>query len=352
MTGAGGRAASGVATGSAVIGDVLARSSDLIQPALQAAADTLPASMRRIVGYHHGWVDQHGRSTGAHVGKGIRPALVLLSAEATGGDRVAAVAAAVAVELVHDHSLLHDDVIDGDRTRRHRPTAWSLFGVGRAILAGDALLVLALDVLAASGHPASGQGARMLSAAVLDLLDGQSADIEFERRRDVELSECLRMARSKTGALFGCASALGALFGGGSPEQVRHLQIFGEHLGLAFQHVDDLLGIWGDPATTGKSIHSDLGSRKKTLPVVAALRFGTPAGKELAALYHRDEPLSEADLTLAAKLVAAAGGETWSRTQVDHLLATAHGHLRSAHPLEPAASDLESLAELVVRRDH
>lgn len=342
---------SGVANGSGTIEQVLGLSADLVQPALRSAVGGLPASMRRIVAYHYGWEDENGRRTGADGGKGIRSALVLLAAAAAGGEPESALPAAVAVDLVHNHSLLHDDVIDGDATRRHRPTAWSVFGVGGAILAGDALLVLARDVLAASGHPAAPQGERMLSAAVLELLDGQSADIAFERRTDVELSECLRMARRKTGALFGCAGALGALFGGGSPEQVHHLRVFGAHLGLAFQHVDDVLGIWGDPTTTGKSIHSDLGRGKKTLPVVAALRFGTPAGRELAGLYQRTQDLSGADLVRAADLVDAAGGRTWSQAQVEHLLAMAEGHLRSADPGRRAAADLEALAELVVRRD-
>lgn len=342
---------SGVATGSGTIGHVLAHSSEMVQPALRSAVGGLPPSMRRIVAYHYGWEDENGRKIGADGGKGIRPALVLLAAEAAGGDPEVAVPAAVAVDLVHNHSLLHDDVIDGDPTRRHRATAWSVFGIGGAILAGDALLALAHDVLGFSGHPAARQAERMLGAAVIDLLDGQSADIAFERRSDVELSECIRMARSKTGALFGCASALGALFGGGSPEQVHHLRVFGENLGLAFQHVDDVLGIWGDPTITGKSIHSDLGRGKKTLPVVAALRFGTSAGKELAGFYNRKQDLSGADLIRAADLVEAAGGRNWSHAQVDHLLAMAEGHLHSAHPAKRAAADLEALAELVVRRD-
>jgi geranylgeranyl diphosphate synthase, type I len=179
--------------------------------------------------------------------------LVLLSAEAVGGVSAAAVPAAAAVELVHNFSPLHDDVMDGDLTRRHRSTAWSVFGVNSAILTGDALLTLALDVRAASGHPAAMDGIRMLSAVVLDLVDGESADLAFEQRAQVELAECRQMAERKTGAPMGCACAMGALFGGGSPEQVQCLHGFGVHLGLAFQHVDDLLRIWGDSAVTGTS---------------------------------------------------------------------------------------------------
>src|SRR5690606_14732987 len=140
----------------------------------------------------------------------LRPALVLLAAEAVGGDAAAAMPAAVAVELVHNFSLLHDDVVDGDLTRRHRLTAWSMFGRGSAILAGDALLSLASEVLATSTHPAAQEAVRTLNQTVLELIRGQTIDLAFENRDDVLLSECQRMAQSKTGALLGCAAALGA----------------------------------------------------------------------------------------------------------------------------------------------
>lgn len=331
---------------------VLARSHEAVEPAMRDAVDTLPPSMRLIAGYHLGWWDQNGHPVAGDGGKGIRQALVLLSAEAVGGSRAAAVPAAVAVALVHNFSLIHDDVMDRDQVRRHRPTAWSVFGLGGAILAGDALLALACDVLAASGSPAAADGARMLCAGVLAMIDGQSADIAFETRADVGLPECVRMAERKTGALLGCASALGAMFGGGRPDQVEHLRTFGEQVGLAFQHVDDLLGIWGDPAVTGKPVHSDLRSRKKSLPVVAALTSGTIAGRELAAVYARDHPLTDPDLVGAADLIDLAGGRAWSQDQVDDLLAQALGELMSADPRARPADELAAVARLVVRRDH
>ncbi len=158
------------------------------------------------------------------------------------------------------------------------------------------------------------------------------------------------MAEDKTAALLGAACALGAAFGGGSREQVGHLRAFGEALGLAFQHVDDLLGIWGDPDRTGKPVHSDLYARKKTLPVVAALNSGTRAGEGLAVLYRQDEPLSEGDARRAAELVAAAGGRAWSQAEAEDLLAQSLRDLHLANPVARAA-ELEALARLVTRRD-
>lgn len=328
----------------------LAWSRELVEPAMRAAVDTLPASMHRIAGYHLGWWDQNGVRTSASSGKAVRPTLVLLSAATVGGAPRSAVPAAVAVELVHNFSLLHDDVMDGDLTRRHRPTAWSQFGVGGAILAGDALLTLALDVLANSGQPAAAAGMRTLSAAVQALVEGQCADVEFEQRATVELAECEGMAAGKTAALMGCACELGALFGGGSAEQVDDLRVFGEQVGLAFQHVDDLLGIWGDPALTGKPVHSDLRNRKKSLPVVAALCSNSPAGAELARLYQRARPLTDDELTTAADLVDRAGGRAWSQAQADDLMARALARLDELGR-SPAAAELVDLARLLTRRD-
>jgi geranylgeranyl diphosphate synthase type I len=318
-----------------------------IDPALRAAVATLPATMRHMVGYHFGWWDERGRPLQDDGGKAIRPALVLLAAEAVGGDPATTVPAAVAVELVHNFSLLHDDVMDADTTRRHRPTAWRVFGTNAAILAGDTLLTLAFGVLAHS--PESLRG---LHATVQELLEGQGTDLAFEKRADVELAECQKMAKAKTGALLRCACALGASLGAGTAAQVEHLGCFGEQMGLAYQFVDDLLGIWGDPAVTGKPVYSDLRNRKKSLPVVAALTSGTPAGHELYSLYHRERPLSDTDLIHAAELIDLSGGRAWSQAQADRLLAQALRHLRAADLSARPATELDALARLITQRDH
>ena len=332
--------------------EVLAWSRSLVDPAMRAAVDRLPASMRRVAGYHYGWWDADGTPRDGDAGKAIRPTLAVLCAEAVGGSVVDAVPAAVAVEMVHNFSLLHDDVMDRDISRRHRPTAWTVFGVSSAILAGDALLTLAFDVLAGSGHPRSQDAMRMISAAVLDLVEGQCEDVSFEERSDVDLSECLSMAGEKTGALLACSATIGALYGGGSADQVEHMRVFGEHLGLAFQLVDDLLGIWGDPQVTGKPVHSDLVSRKKSLPVVAALTSGVPAADELASLYGRPDQLSDVELARAAELVELAGGRSWTQREAVDQLDLALAELSQAAPVARAAAELDALARLVTRRDH
>ncbi len=214
---------------------------------------------------------------GGSAGKALRPALALLSARSAGASAERAAPAAVAVELVHNFSLLHDDIMDGDIERRHRPTAWTVFGVGPAILAGDALLALAQDILLET-PPYGVWAARCLSAAVQRLIAGQGSDLAFERRDDVQVEECLEMAGDKTAALMACACSIGVIYLGAPASLAMSLSGFGAHAGLAFQLTDDLLGIWGAPEVTGKPVGSDLRARKKSVPVVAALTSGTDAG--------------------------------------------------------------------------
>ncbi|MEO3786400.1 polyprenyl synthetase family protein [Actinocorallia sp. B10E7] len=311
----------------------------LVEPALREAVGSLPETVRLIAGYHRGWWDAEGRPADSG-GEAFRPTLALLAARAVGGRAEDAVPAAVAVELIHDFSLLHDDVMDSGGTRRRRPAAWRVFGTGRAILAGDVLLALALKTPAATGDPA-----RVLTTGVLDLLHGQELDMSFESRDDVLLSECVAMAVGKTGALMRCACALGADAGGGSPEQVAAFALFGEHLGLAFQHADGLLGIWGDPAETGKPLYSDLINRKKSLPVVAALTAGTPEARALHDLYRGPGPFDPAE---AAALVEAAGGRAWSVERLAQLRNQALATLQAVAPDPSALAELAALADLVV----
>jgi geranylgeranyl diphosphate synthase, type I len=326
---------------------VLTWAKDLVMPALRSAVCPLPETMQAVVGYHFGWFDESGRPACESPGKLLRPALALLSAQAVGAPADRGVDAAVAVELLHNFSLLHDDVMDGDTTRRHRRTVWSLFGSPAAILAGDALLALAFDVLAGACGPVA-----TLSATLLELISGQSLDVSFEQRDDVSLRECLAMVSGKTAALLRCACELGATHGGGSPAQVSALRDFGWHLGIAFQFVDDLLGIWGNPAETGKPVLSDLRARKKSLPVVSALTAGDANSRRLADLYLRPEPLEEHDLPVIARMVELGGGRAWAEAEAERHVSAALDRLDAALPASSSRDTLATLAALVTRRRH
>lgn len=258
--------------------------------------------------------------------------------------------AAAAVELVHNFSLLHDDVLDRDETRRHRPTAWKAFGTADAILAGDAMLALAPQVLASHDHPMLAQAVRRLGICVAELCEGQHLDCAFEQRTEVGIADCLEMAAGKTGALLGLSCALGALAAGAPETTVRAMDEFGRRLGLAFQLVDDLLGIWGDPAVTGKPAGADLQVRKKSLPVVAALAGGTEPARRLRALYTLCRPLTTAEVTQAGDLVAQAGGRTWAQEQAEHCTAAALEILDHSLPPGGDSTELRALAALITRR--
>ncbi|MER5737746.1 MULTISPECIES: family 2 encapsulin nanocompartment cargo protein polyprenyl transferase [unclassified Streptomyces] len=330
---------------------LLDRTRTAVDPQIRSTVETLPGSIRRVAMYHFGWEDADGTPADGQAGKAIRPALVLAAARALGAEETRAVKAAAAVELAHNFTLLHDDIVDEDPTRRHRPTAWTVFGIPDAMMAGDAMNALALRLLAEDPHPASAAATARLAACVIELCAGQQADCAFEARgpREISLDECLAMATAKTGALLGCSCALGALYAGGDEEEVAALDSFGREAGLAFQLIDDLIGIWGDPERTGKPAGADLVARKKSLPVVAALTSGTAAGEELAELYSRTA-LDERAVRAAADAVERAGGRDWAQAQAAERMGRAVEHLARAVPDLSAAGDLLALAEFVTRR--
>jgi geranylgeranyl diphosphate synthase type I len=331
----------------------VAAARDLVGPAIAGWLERLSPDVKIVASYHLGFVDADGVPSGnGSGGKALRPALALLSARAAGAPPERGVTAAAAVEFVHNFSLLHDDIMDGDTERRHRPTAWTVFGVGSAILAGDALLCLAQDILITDPAPQAVWAARCLSAAVHRLIAGQGSDLAFERREDVSLDECLQMAGDKTAALMACACSIGAIGVGAPAELAMGLAGFGAHAGLAFQLTDDLLGIWGAPEVTGKPVRADLRARKKSLPVVAALTGGSEAGRELGELLARPDALSEDDLLRAADLVEAAGGRRWAEGEADAQLAAATTCLTETQMPDDVRGEFAAIADFITVRQN
>ncbi|MEO6885334.1 MAG: polyprenyl synthetase family protein [Jatrophihabitantaceae bacterium] len=331
--------------------DLLTRVRSLVLPALQAAIATLEDErMRRVAAYHLGWCDADGRPLDTGGGKSIRPALAVLSAQAGGGSATDGVPAATAVELVHNFSLLHDDIMDRDVERRHRPTGWVVFGDGQAILAGNAMLTVGIEVLVASGA-AGRRSLPCLLTTVQRLIGGQSEDLALEDRPSVELDEVLHMEAGKTAALLACSASIGALAVEAAPQVVDALAAYGHALGMSFQLVDDILGITGDASVTGKSASSDIRAGKRSAPIVAALRAGVPAAERLSRLLAAGPPETDGDVTHARKLIEEAGGLDWAAREADAFLAQALAHLAGAPIPAPVASELADLARYVVERD-
>lgn len=247
----------------------LTRWLDPIESALRAAIPDAPPGLAAAARYVLGWEGESGERTSAS-GKRIRPALCLQAAFALGADPSVALPGAVAVELVHNFSLVHDEVQDHDAERHHRPTLWARLGEAQAINAGDYLYTRAIAALAVGGADSGRRGAAIsaLSSAAEAMIAGQWSDLAFEARDAVTVDEYLAMVAGKTGSLLGAPLEIGAILAGASPETAASFGRWGVRVGLAFQAQDDYLGIWGNPAETGKSNVNDLVRRKKTLPVV------------------------------------------------------------------------------------
>lgn len=326
--------------------EALGQARTLVEPGLRAAVGRLDPHLALVASYHFGWCDPQGNPTQANAGKALRPGLALMVAEALTGAAEAAVPGGVAVELVHNFSLIHDDLIDRDRERRHRATVWAVWDDTTAILVGDAMASLAHEILADSGSPHADAASLALAAATREVIRGQAQDVLFESRGDVTLAECLQMAADKTGALLAVSASLGAILTGAGRRDIDALHTFGAELGLAFQLVDDLLGVWGRTEVTGKPVFADLAAGKKTMPVVWSIENGGDAGEQLAEWFAAHDPRAAVpteELQYAADLLEKAGGRDWATREADARVRTA---LDAIAPLDLRPGGLERLTDL------
>ncbi|GAB2509352.1 polyprenyl synthetase family protein [Nocardia heshunensis] len=271
---------------------LLSRARQLTTPLMRTAVDTLPAELRLMAGYHLGWCEADGTVAAGATGKGLRPALVLAAAAAVGGPPTAALHAAAAVEMVHNFTVIHDEVMDRDAVRRGRPTVWRLWGADDAVLVGDALHSLAIWTLAEAPDAALAGIAR-LEDAVIELCLGQHHECAHETWAVAGLDAYLETLRHRAAVLFGCACAMGALCAGAPSEVVAAMDRFGRELGIAAQ-----------------------------------LSLDPPAGR-------------------AAELIARAGGKAWARAESARRLRAAAG-LLAGRPAE----DLLTLADGLVGAAH
>jgi geranylgeranyl diphosphate synthase type I len=275
--------------------------------------------------------------------------LALLSASAGGADERVGLVGALAIEFIHNFSLIHDDIIDGDIERRHEPTVWAKFGVGPAIIAGDALSTLAFQLLLDETTPERVRAASRLAEATQAMIVGQAADIASERQLSLSVEECLRMEAGKTGALLSCAAAIGAILAGASDETISALSDYGDHLGQAFQAIDDMLGVWGESSVTGKPVGNDLRLRKKTLPICIAHAKGFDVFAETTSSV--EDELTDAEVVDAMTLLDECGARYETGEMAEAELRAALAALERA-PMDAAArSELGVLARYVIERD-
>jgi geranylgeranyl diphosphate synthase, type I len=297
--------------------------------------------------YHLGWIDEALRPSSADPGKRVRPRLCLLSCAAAGAPPEAALAPATAVELVHNFSLVHDDIQDRSEYRRHRKTVWTIWGSSQAINAGDALFALAQLALAEGeiADPSTVVRAiRELNMACRSLCEGQVLDLQFEDRNRVGVEEYYAMIEGKTAALLAASCWMGALYGGAGEAPLEGYRGFGKHLGLAFQVRDDYLGIWGDPEETGKPSASDLISKKKTLPLLYALSASIGSDREIMeSILAEPGPATHEQVRQLIELLSKLGAAEYAAQEVNRLTQAALEALASAHPVDPAGDELAGL---------
>lgn len=320
--------------------------------AILAAPEAVVAVHYQMLHYHMGWVDEAFQPGDFGSGKRIRPLLCLMACEAVGSDPQLALSAAAAVEILHNFSLIHDDIEDGDETRRHRPTVWKQWGMPQAINAGDGMFALAYAGLLRSSRQGVADGTVLaalnrFTACCLALTEGQHLDMSFEQRERVSVADYLRMIEGKTASLVAASLSLGALLGGAPGPVDDALYRFGRHIGLAFQIRDDILGIWGDPALTGKAAGNDLLRRKKSLPILYALE---DAGVGDALARRMGQPMNAEILPELLDLLAEAGAREFAEAQVHAHHQQGVAALGQALGGDALTSPLGALAEELLSR--
>lgn len=313
--------------------------------------DAPPASpFWGMLHYHMGWVDAHFEPVQGVGGKRLRPLICLLSAQAAGVAWQKAVPAGAAIELLHNFSLVHDDIQDASPTRHGRDTLWQLWGVAQAINAGDALFAfahIAMAQLLDVGVPAPAvvRALRRFDETCLELTEGQYTDMDFEGRDDVGVDEYIRMITGKTAVLLSLCTELGALIAGRDDDSIAHFAAFGRDLGLAFQVLDDVLGIWGDEAVIGKSAQTDIATRKKSLPVL----HGLAASPTLRDLYAQPDS-GPAFVSAVVAELDRIGAREFAEAEATTYSSSALAHLEAARPVDPGATTLRNLAARMLRR--
>ena len=298
--------------------------------------------------YHMGWTGEGAGSEAT--GKRIRPMMVLLTIAACETEWLRALPAAAAVELVHNFSLVHDDIQDNSDKRRGRTTAWKIWGMPIAINAGDALFVLSNQaIMDLSAHyPAETvvKAATVLHNTCLDLTRGQFLDMSYEKRNDLGVEDYWPMIAGKTAALLSACCHIGSILGGADESKQDAYRSFGHAVGLAFQVQDDILGIWGDEAITGKSAASDLLEGKKSLPVLHGLSHG---GK-FAERWTKG-PIQSDEVEEMAQLLANEGSYEYTHGMSRQMTTLALNGLREADPQGEAGEALMELANRLMKRE-
>jgi geranylgeranyl diphosphate synthase, type I len=324
---------------------------------LKAIVNGRKSPLYDMMRYHLGWTDKKGNPTRNNSGKALRPALCLFSCDAVGGNYRKALPAAAALELVHNFSLIHDDVQDDDKERRHRPTVWAIWGKPQAINAGTAMRILANSALVRLRGDGISTPKQLLLGELLDevslkLIEGQYLDIGYEDRFDIKISDYLTMIKGKTAALISGSMEIGAFIGTDDEVAVKNLAEAGKYLGLAFQIRDDILGIWGKQEETGKPSGNDIRRKKKSYPVVFSLKnVDATARKELLNIYQ-NRVMTESDVNRVMAIFEMSGSRDNAQKLVEKYSRRARQVFNLTKPRTEIKRDMDEMLQFLTDRNY
>ena len=335
---------------------MIARYGGRIQAALRRSLSQDGSLVYDMLRYYMGWADVSGAPTAASAGKAVRPALCMYGCAAVGGEAETAIPAAAAIELIHNFSLVHDDIQDEDETRHNRKTIWAVWGKDKALVAGNVLRVVAdtaLHELADDRAPADRAIAAvdLLTESYLEMIEGQYLDIAFEGRHDIGMADYRRMISRKTGALLRCSLNLGAAVGSDDDDVVSAFRECGRALGYVFQIRDDVLGVWGDEAVTGKPVGADIRRKKNSYPVVCAMERAERDDLDaLTTIYAKPQP-DEGDVARALDVMERVGVREMAQAEAGEWADAAMSALASVELSPQARRDIEEFTHFLLVRD-
>lgn len=339
---------------------MFARYKDMVEQELsQAVPASSDTDLTTLMQYHLGWVDPTGASaaTPSSQGKALRPTLCMFACEALQGDLRQALPAAAALELIHNFSLIHDDIQDQDLERRHQTTVWGLWGIPKALVAGDSMQSLGdLEMLSCNNSSVAPlvtlKVSEILTESYLEMIEGQCLDLGFESKDDITADDYLRMIACKTGALIRSALHIGALLATDDQKSTDAFAEFGNYLGRAFQIRDDYLGIWGDANATGKSSDNDIRRRKKSLPVVFAFEKASGGSRDDLIRIYAQESLDDSDVERVTAILEEVGAPEYAESLTRESAELAVKALSPVALPDWARGEVAELVDFLARRQY
>ena len=336
---------------------VFRRYQDSIDSALRDRLSVPDPFVYSMLRYAMGWSDTTGSPVTASQGKALRPTLCLLTCEAVCGDFRRAVPPAACLELIHNFSLVHDDIQDRDEYRRHRPTLWKVWGEPKALTAGNVMRIVAdatIQVLQTDSVPASDINTvnRILTEASLEMIEGQHLDVAFEGRSDIGMQSYLDMISRKTGALIRTPMHVGATMGTRDSKVIESFRECGRSLGYVFQIRDDVLGIFSEEATTGKPVGADIRRKKNSLPIVHAMAQADRAQKRTLESTYAQETVSDSDVEAVLDIMDGLGTEKFANALAAEHCERALDALADVEIPVNSRADIEELSTFLLIRQH